>query len=150
MQSVTIYSDGACSGNPGCGGWGAILICKQPYAELELSGAEHDTTNNRMELTAVVQALKKLKKPCHVKIVTDSKYVINAFQQNWIENWKRNGWKTADKKPVKNMDLWKELIDAVKPHQLTWQWIRGHSGHPENERADQLAVKSRENLANYS
>lgn len=133
---VTIFTDGACSGNPGPGGWGAVL--RTGDAEKELSGAVAETTNNRMELTAAIQALKALKRPCRVHLVTDSNYLKDGIT-TWITKWKRNGWKTASKKPVKNDDLWRALEDALQPHQVEWEWIRGHTGHPENERADKLA-----------
>ena len=144
---VFIYADGACSGNPGPGGWGAVLKCPAADRELRLSGAEPETTNNRMELTAVIQALSALKRPARVAIATDSRYVVNAFQDGWIANWLRNGWRTADRKPVKNADLWRELLEAMRPHQVAWRWIHGHAGHPENELADQLAVAARLKLA---
>lgn len=143
---VVVHADGACSGNPGPGGWGCVLECRSPRKELVLSGAEPDTTNNRMELTAVISALEALKKPCCVEIVTDSRYVCDAFLKNWIGGWQRNGWKTADKKPVKNQDLWERLLRAMAEHEVTWRWIKGHAGHPNNERADTLAVAARENL----
>lgn len=142
--SVTIYADGACSGNPGPGGWGCVLLCENPPNRLELSGAEKLTTNNRMELVGVITGLLKLKRRCNVRIVTDSRYVCDAFQKNWIRNWIRNGWKTADKKPVKNQDLWELMLQAIEPHEVTWEWIKGHAGHPENECADALAVAARE------
>ena len=133
---VMLYTDGACKGNPGPGGWGALL--RYRGAEKELWGSEPNTTNNRMELTAVIEGLKALKKPSRVKIVTDSQYVKNGMQQ-WIHNWKRNGWRTAARKPVKNAELWKELDRLVNMHEVEWEWVRGHSGHPENERVDELA-----------
>lgn len=131
-----IFTDGACSGNPGPGGWGAVL--RSGKAEKELSGAAADTTNNRMELTAAIQALKALKRPCRVHLVTDSNYLKDGIT-TWIGKWKQNGWKTASRKPVKNEDLWRALEEALAPHQVEWEWIRGHTGHPENERADALA-----------
>lgn len=146
MRSVRIYTDGACSGNPGVGGWGAILQCDEPFAEKEISGGEELTTNNRMELWAVIAAVKLLKEPCAITIFTDSKYVCQAFQERWLEKWQRNGWRTANKQPVKNIDLWQELLAALTPHQVKWQWIKGHNEHPENERADQLAVMAREKI----
>jgi ribonuclease HI len=136
MRKVEIFTDGACRGNPGPGGWGAIL--RYGAAEKELSGAEPDTTNNRMELTAVISALHALTRKCHLDITTDSKYVRDGITQ-WIHNWKRNGWKNASKKPVKNADLWKELDSLAGKHEIVWHWVKGHSGHPENERADELA-----------
>lgn len=133
---VEIYTDGACKGNPGPGGWGALLVCKGK--ELELCGGERQTTNNRMELLAVIEALRKLKRPCQVKITTDSQYVMKGITE-WITNWKKRGWKTAAKQPVKNADLWQQLDEEVARHQVEWAWVRGHIGHPGNERADQLA-----------
>ncbi|MDD2997716.1 MAG: ribonuclease HI, partial [Candidatus Riflebacteria bacterium] len=138
-------SDGACSGNPGPGGWGAILRYKGN--EKELSGGEKETTNNRMELMGVISALEELKEACKVTVVTDSQYIANAFTQKWLENWQKNGWKTAGRKPVKNKELWERLLKQAERHQLDWQWIRGHSGHPENERCDQLAVGARDKFA---
>lgn len=133
---VDIYTDGACSGNPGPGGWGAIL--RYGDSEKELSGAERMTTNNRMELLAAISALESLKRTVSVVIHTDSQYVKNGITQ-WIHGWKRNGWRTADKKPVKNEELWKRLDAAVAQHKVTWKWIKGHAGHEFNERADELA-----------
>jgi ribonuclease HI len=133
---VEIFTDGACSGNPGPGGWGAIL--RFGGHERELSGAEPATTNNRMELMAAIAALEALKRPCTVQLTTDSNYVRDGVTK-WIHGWKRNGWRTADKKPVKNMELWQRLDAARATHDVHWHWVRGHSGHPENERADQLA-----------
>ena len=133
---VEIYTDGACSGNPGPGGWGAILRCKG--VEKELCGGENPTTNNRMELMAAISALEALKRPSKVALHTDSQYVMKGMTE-WLRGWKAKGWKTADKKPVKNDDLWKILDAACGLHQVTWQWVKGHNGHPENERADQLA-----------
>jgi ribonuclease HI len=136
MQEVTIYSDGACKGNPGPGGWGAVLVAGGH--EKELFGGESPTTNNRMELTAVIEALRALKRPCIINIYTDSQYVQKGISE-WIHGWKARGWKTAEKKPVKNADLWQALDEATQPHQITWHWVRGHNGHPGNERADALA-----------
>ena len=136
MKTIDIFTDGACKGNPGPGGWGAIL--RMGNHEKELSGGEADTTNNRMEMTAVIRALKALNEPCAVTIHTDSRYVIDGMTK-WIEGWKRKGWLNASKQPVRNQDLWHDLIEAVLHHQIEWQWIKGHDGHPENERADQLA-----------
>lgn len=133
---VEIWTDGACSGNPGPGGWGAIL--RFAGKERELSGAEALTTNNRMELKAAIEALAALKRPCRVVLTTDSQYVREGITK-WIHGWKRNGWKTADKKPVKNVELWQALDEGVKRHQVEWRWIKGHAGHAENERADELA-----------
>jgi ribonuclease HI len=136
LPHVTIFTDGACSGNPGPGGWGAIL--RFGDVEKELKGGENPSTNNRMELMAAISALEALKKPALVDLTTDSQYVRQGITQ-WIHNWKRNGWKTADKKPVKNADLWQRLDAALKAHTVRWHWIKGHAGHAENERADQLA-----------
>ena len=133
---VEIFTDGACSGNPGPGGWGAIL--RWNGREKELCGGEADTTNNRMEMMAAISALEALKRPCRVDIFTDSAYLRGGIT-GWIHGWKRNGWKTADKKPVKNEDMWKRLDLALKSHELEWHWVKGHAGHPENERADELA-----------
>lgn len=136
LPLVEIATDGACKGNPGRGGWGALL--RMGSVEKELSGGEAHTTNNRMELMAAIQGLKALNKPCRVKLSTDSRYVMDGLTK-WIKGWQRNGWKTADRKPVKNSDLWIELLDAAKPHRIEWQWVKGHAGHPDNERADKLA-----------
>jgi ribonuclease HI len=136
MKHIEIFTDGACSGNPGPGGWGALLRYKGQ--DKELSGGELETTNNRMELMAAIMALESLKGPCDVRLVTDSKYVKDGIG-TWLANWKRNGWKTAAKKPVKNADLWQRLDEATRPHTIAWEWVKGHSGHPENERADELA-----------
>lgn len=133
---VEIFTDGACSGNPGPGGWGAVLRYKGN--EKELSGGERQTTNNRMEMMAAIMALEALKRPSRVDLYTDSNYLRDGIMK-WIHGWKRNGWKTADKKPVKNVDLWQRLEAAIERHDVTWHWVRGHSGHPENERADALA-----------
>lgn len=133
---VEIWTDGACKGNPGVGGWGALL--RHGRHEKELYGGQADTTNNRMEIMAVIQALEALKRPCHVIVHTDSQYVKNGMTQ-WLANWKRRGWLTADRKPVKNSDLWRALDDLVQQHQVTWRWVRGHTGDPGNERADALA-----------
>ena len=133
---VEIFTDGACSGNPGPGGWGAILRFKD--REKELSGGAQETTNNRMELQAAIEGLRALKRPMRVAIHTDSTYVRNGITM-WIANWKRNGWKTAAKKPVKNVDLWQALDDVLIGHHVDWHWVKGHAGHPENERADALA-----------
>lgn len=133
---VEIFTDGACSGNPGPGGWGAIL--RYGGVEKELSGGAAQTTNNRMELMAAIAALEALTRPSRVHLHTDSKYVTNGITQ-WIDGWRRRGWRTADKKPVKNVDLWQRLESATAPHQVRWHWVKGHAGHPENERADTLA-----------
>lgn len=139
MKHVDIFTDGACSGNPGPGGWGAILRYRK--IEKELSGGTADTTNNRMELTAAIEALNALRERCRVDLYTDSSYVKDGIG-GWIEGWKRNGWKTSAKKPVKNADLWQALEKARNRHDVTWHWIKGHAGHPENERADELARKA--------
>jgi len=133
---VDAFTDGACSGNPGPGGWGAILRWRGQ--ERELSGGETQTTNNRMELMAAISALETLKRPTIVRLHTDSLYVKDGIQK-WLPSWKKRGWKTADKKPVKNVDLWQRLETAVERHEVSWHWVRGHAGHPENERADALA-----------
>ena len=135
---VEIYSDGACRGNPGPGGWGVLLRARG--AEKELWGGEADTTNNRMELTAVIRALEALKRPSRVRLYTDSQYVQKGISQ-WIRQWKRRGWRTADRKPVKNEDLWRRLDELMGIHDVVWRWVRGHAGHVENERADRLANK---------
>ena len=140
---VEIFTDGACSGNPGPGGWGAIL--RVANRERELSGGDPATTNNRMELMAAIMALEALKRPCKVRLLTDSNYVRDGVTK-WIHGWKKNGWRTADKKPVKNVELWQRLDTARAPHQVDWIWVKGHSGHAENERADQLARDEIEKL----
>jgi ribonuclease HI len=136
MKNVKIYTDGACKGNPGKGGWGAVLQYED--IEKEISGYQPNTTNNIMELTAAVEALKCLKEPCKIILTTDSTYVKNGIS-SWIFNWKKNGWKTANKKPVKNKNLWQELDSLCQNHKIIWEWVKGHSGHPENERCDELA-----------
>ena len=135
-MKVEAYTDGACSGNPGPGGWGVVL--RWNGHEKELRGGDANTTNNRMELKAAIEALKALKRPCDVTLVTDSQYVKNGITQ-WIFGWQKNGWKTASKKPVKNADLWQDLLAACRRHKVTWEWVKGHAGHVENERADALA-----------
>ena len=136
LPFVEIATDGACKGNPGPGGWGAII--RFGAHEKALSGAENPSTNNRMELMAAISALKALTRPCRVKLSTDSRYVMDGLTK-WIHGWRKNGWKTADKKPVKNADLWQELLVAAAPHRVEWVWVKGHAGHPDNERADRLA-----------
>ncbi|AEG68861.1 ribonuclease HI [Ralstonia solanacearum] len=138
MQEVTVYSDGACKGNPGLGGWGTVLV--SGGHEKELFGGEAVTTNNRMELMAVIEAFRALKRPCRVKVYTDSQYVQKGISE-WLAGWKARGWKTADKKPVKNDDLWRTLDELVVAHEVSWHWVKGHAGHPGNERADALANK---------
>ncbi|MBK0395803.1 ribonuclease HI [Kingella bonacorsii] len=135
-KTVSLYTDGACKGNPGKGGWGVLM--RYGSHEKELFGGEAHTTNNRMELTAIIQGLAALKRPCAVVIYTDSQYVKNGMEK-WIHGWKKNGWKTASKQPVKNEDLWQQLDRLAAQHQIQWQWVRGHAGHAENERADALA-----------
>ena len=136
MQKITLYTDGACKGNPGIGGWGALLIYKGH--EKTLYGGEADTTNNRMELMAVIEGLSALKRPCEVDVYTDSRYVQQGISE-WLAGWKRNGWKTAAKKPVKNADLWQMLDEVNQKHKVSWHWVKGHAGHAGNERADELA-----------
>ena len=143
MNKVEIFTDGACKGNPGPGGWGAIL--RYGTTEKEIYGASKNTTNNIMELTAVIESLKNLNKPCELIITTDSKYVKNGITE-WIHNWKKNGWRTAAKKEVKNKKLWVELDSLIQIHSVSWDWVKGHSGHPENERADLLANVAIEEL----
>ena len=142
-MKVKIYTDGACRGNPGPGGWGALLIYGD--REKKIKGFSKNTTNNIMELTAVIESLKNLNKPCELIITTDSKYVKNGITE-WIHNWKKNGWRTAAKKEVKNKELWIELDSLIQIHSITWDWVKGHSGHPENERADLLANVAIEEL----
>ncbi len=146
-EIVEIFTDGACRGNPGPGGWGAVL--RYQGREKMLHGGETHTTNNRMELVAVIRALEALKRTARVRVTTDSQYVKNGITQ-WIHGWKRNGWRTAQKKPVKNADLWKRLDDLTKGLDIEWEWVRGHSGHPENEFADQLANKGIDELSGKS
>ncbi len=136
MTEVEIATDGACKGNPGPGGWGALI--RSGTTEKELSGGEKLTTNNRMELMAAIEALNALTRPCAVTLSTDSRYVMDGLTK-WIHGWQKNGWKTADRKPVKNAELWQALLAAAKPHKINWKWVKGHAGHPDNERADKLA-----------
>ena len=138
MKTVTLYTDGACSGNPGPGGWGAILEYKG--TEKEMSGGEANTTNNRMELTAVIQGLKALKEPCIVELYSDSKYVIDALEKGWAWGWKKKGWMRAKNEPAANPDLWERLLKQLDIHKVTFIWVKGHDGHPQNERCDQLAT----------
>ena len=141
MPELFAYTDGACSGNPGPGGWGALLLAREGASVLkqrELKGGEADTTNNRMELLAAIHALEALERPSTLTVVTDSAYVKGGIT-GWMHGWKRNGWKTSTKKPVKNVDLWQRLDEAQKRHSVTWEWVKGHAGHPENEKADELA-----------
>ena len=139
MKHVDIYTDGACRGNPGKGGWGAILV--YGGREKELSGGERETTNNRMELSAVIAALSALKEPCDITLTSDSKYVVDAVTKGWVQSWKKNGWRKADKSPALNVDLWEQLLPLLERHEVTFEWIKGHNGHPYNERCDTLAVE---------
>ncbi|MBQ3563893.1 MAG: ribonuclease HI [Clostridia bacterium] len=139
MKKIELFTDGACSGNPGPGGWGAIL--RYNGHEKELCGGEAETTNNRMELTAVIEGLSALKEPCEIELFTDSKYVCDAVAKRWVYSWKANGWKKADKKPALNVDLWEKLLELLDTHKVNFNWIKGHAGHPENERCDTLAVE---------
>ncbi len=145
MTDVEIFTDGACKGNPGPGGWGVVI--RSGVREKELSGGEPLTTNNRMELLAAIRGLESLKRPCRVGLYTDSIYVRDGITK-WVHGWQRNGWRTADRKPVKNEDLWRELVAATAPHRIEWHWVKGHSGHPENERADRLACDAASQVAN--
>lgn len=139
-KTVIVFTDGACSGNPGPGGWGALLQWNRK--EKELTGAAEDTTNNRMEMRAVIEALKALNQPCHVKIHSDSALIVKAFKQGWIDNWQKRGWKKADKKPVENQDLWKEMLKAMEPHDVEWIKVKGHADNERNNRVDALAVEA--------
>lgn len=144
LQEVYLYTDGACSGNPGPGGWAAILKYKE--YEKELSGGEKETTNNRMELTAAIEGLQILKKPCKVYLYSDSQYLINGFSKGWIYGWQKKGWKRSGNQPVLNVDLWQKLLSFTKIHQVEFFWVKGHDGHPENERCDRLAVAEIEKM----
>ncbi len=144
MKEINIYTDGACSGNPGKGGWGAVLVYKGN--EKEISGGSADTTNNRMELTAVIEALKQLKEVCNVTLTTDSKYVCDAVTKGWVYGWKKKGWIKSDKKPALNVDLWEQLLPLLENHEVTFNWVKGHNGHPYNERCDRLAVSFYQNM----
>ena len=139
MKQIEIFTDGACSGNPGPGGWGAVLRYKG--VEKELSGGEAETTNNRMEMTALIRALEALKEPCEITLCSDSQYVINGLQKGWAKGWKARGWKKSDKTPALNPDLWDRLLTLTAPHTIHYVWVKGHAGHPENERCDRLAVE---------
>ncbi len=145
MKEITLFTDGACRGNPGPGGWGVLLRFGQH--EKELCGGEFNTTNNRMELTAAIQGLVALKEPCQVQVYTDSRYLRDGISE-WLPGWKRRGWRTADRSPVKNADLWQALDALCQQHQVTWHWVRAHAGHPENERADRLANRGIDDLLN--
>lgn len=142
MKKVEVFTDGACSGNPGPGGWGAVLRCNG--TEKEISGGAAETTNNRMELSGVIEALRLLKEPCEVILYSDSKYVCDAITKGWAEGWRKNNWRKADKKPALNVDLWEVLLPLLERHKVTVNWIKGHAGHPENERCDRLAVAATE------
>ena len=144
MKKVEIYTDGACRGNPGKGGWGAILVYRG--REKVLSGAEPETTNNRMELTAAIMAFEALREPCEVNYTSDSQYVINGLEKGWAKSWRENGWRKSDKSPAINPDLWERLLKAVEPHIIHYNWIRGHDGHEYNERCDKLATEAADNI----
>ena len=149
LQHVAVYTDGASRGNPGPGGYGAVLLYTDPAGvehRKELSQGYRTTTNNRMELLAVVVALEALLRPCEVEVHSDSQYVVNAFNQHWVEGWLKRGWKNSNKQPVKNVDLWKRLLAAKKPHTVSWHWVKGHAGHSLNERCDQLATEAADGL----
>jgi len=142
MKTVDIFTDGACSGNPGPGGYGVVL--RYGKAEKELSGGDSSTTNNRMELLGVITGLEALKEPCQVTLTTDSKYVVDSITKGWVYNWQRNNWIKSDKKPALNVDLWERLLPLLEKHKVTFNWVKGHAGHPENERCDRLAVEQRD------
>lgn len=148
MKEVLMYTDGACSGNPGPGGFGTIL--KYGKHEKEISGGESVTTNNRMELSAVIAGLKALKEPCKVSVYSDSKYVVDAVNLGWAEKWKKNGWKRSNKEPALNIDLWEKLLALINIHNVSFHWVKGHAGHPENERCDALAVAESKNYATHN
>ena len=144
MKTVEIYTDGACSGNPGPGGWGAVL--RYENYQKEISGCESNTTNNRMEITALIKALQMLKEPCKVKVCTDSKYVCDSISKGWALSWKKKGWKKSDGKPALNSDLWEQLLNLLEIHDIEFTWVKGHAGHPENELCDTLATNAIKNL----
>lgn len=146
LKHVDIYTDGSCSGNPGAGGWGSIL--RYGSHEKEISGGSSDTTNNRMELTALIEALALLKEPCNITVYTDSKYVADGISKGWAVSWRKNGWRKADKKPALNPDLWEKLLNLIEKHEYNIVWLKGHAGHPENERCDRLAVAQTEKHRN--
>ena len=145
MKKVTLYTDGACSGNPGPGGYGAVLIYEG--REKEISGGEKSTTNNKMEMMAVIKGLEALKEPCEVSVYSDSAYIVNAIEQGWIDSWKKNGWRKADKKPVKNVDLWERLLELMDTHKVTFNKVKGHADDEYNNRCDRIAVREREKFA---
>ena len=145
MKKVTLYTDGACSGNPGPGGYGAVLIYEG--REKEISGGEKSTTNNKMEMMAVIKGLEALKEPCEVSVYSDSAYIVNAIEQGWIDSWKKNGWRKADKKPVKNVELWEKLLELMDTHKVTFNKVKGHADDEYNNRCDRIAVREREKFA---
>lgn len=147
MDKVIIYTDGGCSPNPGPGGWGAVLISRAHKLEKQIYGSEEKSTNNRMELTAAIKSLESLKKPCSVEFFTDSQYLQKAFTEGWLEKWQKNNWKTAQKKPVLNQDLWEKLIELTKTHDIHWKWVKGHANNKYNEICDQLVHKARNEMA---